>query len=113
MMIKMAKGSKKEYRDFSNVKNVRENLIPEEFPEGPVGSSINKDEPPYSKSTPWTEGQRRQSAFIYPDKEQHDDLPRQAPTSHPLHDESGDATDEADDLDDGVNPSDDSYEEEQ
>ncbi|WP_246206623.1 hypothetical protein [Virgibacillus ihumii] len=109
----MAKGSKKEYRDFSNVKNVRENLVPEEFPEGPVGSSINADEPPYSKTTPWTEGQRRQSAFVYPDKDQHDELPRKTPGSHPLHDESGDATDDVDDLDDGVNVSDDLYDEEQ
>lgn len=109
----MAKGSKKEYRDFSNVKNVHEDLIPEEFPEGPFGSSINDEEPPYSKSTPWTEGQRRQSAFVFPDKQQHDDLPRQTPGSHPLHDEAGDATNDVDDLDDGVDVSDDSYWEEQ
>ncbi|MUV39178.1 hypothetical protein JNUCC1_03051 [Lentibacillus sp. JNUCC-1] len=78
------------YSDFANVKSMRDELIPEEFPEGSFGSPIGQDEPAYGKSTPWEEGQRRQSAFIYADKEQHDDLPRQAPGSHPLHDESGD-----------------------
>lgn len=62
-------------------------LIPEEFPEGPFGSSIKKDEKVTGKSTPWEKGQRRASAYVYPDKEKHDDLPRRLPGSHPLHDE--------------------------
>ncbi|AIF44035.1 hypothetical protein [Virgibacillus sp. SK37] len=79
----------KKYSDFSNVNRLRNELIPEEFPEGTYGSSIGKEEPVFSKSTPWEEGQYRGSAFVYPDKDQHDDLPRQMPQSHPLHDESG------------------------
>lgn len=61
-------------------------IIPEEFPEGPFGSPINKDKKVSGKSTPWKQGQRRASAYVYPDKDQHDDLPRQYPDAHPLHD---------------------------
>ncbi|PAV28736.1 hypothetical protein CIL05_15770 [Virgibacillus profundi] len=86
----MARKGKNVYSDFSNVRNQRNELIPEEFPEGAFGSSINKEEPVYGKSTPWEKGQRRQSAFIYPYKELHEDLPRQTPGAHPLHDEDGD-----------------------
>ncbi|RYG74491.1 hypothetical protein EU245_02505 [Lentibacillus lipolyticus] len=85
----MSKKDKVNYSDFSNVQNQRNNLIPEEFPEGPFGSEINDDEIEGSKSTPWQEGQSRESAFVYPDKDQHDDLPRQTPGAHPLHDEPG------------------------
>lgn len=75
------------FSDLKNVEYIKENLIPEEFPEGAFDSSIGKQDPIFSKSTPWKEGQRRQSAFVYPDKERHDDLPRRTPGSHPLHDE--------------------------
>lgn len=84
------KKRKKEEKGYSNISNVDERdnyLIPEEFPEGAFGSPIDKEEAVYSKSTPWQEGQRRQSAFVYPDKDRHDDLPRQAPGAHPIHDE--------------------------
>ncbi|WP_010532257.1 hypothetical protein [Lentibacillus jeotgali] len=84
----MAKRSKKQYSDFSNVRN-QQNLIPEEFPEGPFGSEINDEELEGSKSTPWREGQKRESAFVFPDKEQHEGLPRQTPGAHPIHDEPG------------------------
>lgn len=57
------KDNDKEYSDFSNVKSVREDLVPEEFPEGAFGSSIDQDEPVSGKSTPWKEGQSRQTAF--------------------------------------------------
>lgn len=82
----MADKNDKEYSDFSNVTNIDNDLIPEEFPEGSFGSPIDAEKPVYGKSTPWEEGQRRQSAFIYPYKELHDDLPRQTPGAHPIHD---------------------------
>ncbi|WP_373893224.1 hypothetical protein ACUL41_06580 [Virgibacillus natechei] len=85
----MKKKEKKNYSDFSNVDRRRNTLIPEEYPEGPLGSAINKDEKVEGKSTPWREGQKRDSAFVYPDKDLHDDLPRQTPGAHPLHDEPG------------------------
>lgn len=75
------------HADFSNVEKRRHLLIPEEFPDGPLGSTIRSDQPVEGKSTPWQEGQYRDSAFVFPDKELHDDTPRQAPGAHPIHDE--------------------------
>ncbi|WP_284141670.1 MULTISPECIES: hypothetical protein [unclassified Virgibacillus] len=84
----MKEKDKEQYTDVSSVEKQRENLVPEEFPEGPFGSAIRRDDPIFSKSSSWKKGQRRQSAFVYADKEQHDDLPRQAPGAHPIHDEA-------------------------
>lgn len=89
-MTKDNRKRKEEEKGYSNISNVDEQknyLIPEEFPEGAFGSPINDEKPVYSKSTPWQEGQRRQSAFVYPDKDRHDDLPRQTQGAHPIHDE--------------------------
>lgn len=84
----MAKDKEKNrFSELSNVEKAHEELIPEEYPDGPYGSSIRKDEPVRSKSTPWRKGQQRTSAYVYPDQERHDDLPRQMPGSHPIHDE--------------------------
>jgi len=88
--MKLNDKKSRKFSDFSNVKNMHDELIPEEFPEGSFGSPINIDQPVSGKSTPWEKGQRRQSAYIYPYKEIHDDLPRQAPGAHPLHDEPDD-----------------------
>ncbi|MGJ9457494.1 hypothetical protein [Oceanobacillus sp. CF4.6] len=78
---------KQPYSDFPNVNQQHNQLIPEEFPEGSYGSAINKDEKVTGKSEPWTEGQYRDSAFVFPDKNQHEGLPRQADGAHPTHDE--------------------------
>lgn len=86
----MSKEDAKKYSDFSNVEDMRNYLIPEQMPEGPYGSPINKDKLVQNKSTPWKEGQRYHSAFNYPDKDRHDDLPRQIDGAHPLHDHQGD-----------------------
>lgn len=75
------------FRPLSTTENIHDALIPEEFPEGPLGSPINKETKVVSKSTEWEEGQQRTSAFTYSDKDQHDDIPRKAPDAHPLHDE--------------------------
>lgn len=80
---------KDKYSDSSSVKRRKEMLIPEEFPEGSFGSPIKKDDPVYGKSTEWKEGQQSDSAYVYPDREQHAGLPRQTPGAHPLHDEKG------------------------
>lgn len=84
--LKLKEKEDKEFSDFSNVKHNEDNLIPEEFPEGAFGSPINAEQIVTGKSTPWKKGQRRQSAYIYPDKDIHDNLPRQTPGAHPLHD---------------------------
>ncbi|MED3690118.1 cytosolic protein [Peribacillus butanolivorans] len=75
------------YHDFSNVEKQRDFLIPEEFPEGPFGSTIAQDAPVENKSTPWQEGQRSQSAFNFENKSLHEDLPRKYPGAHPTHDD--------------------------
>jgi hypothetical protein len=83
----MPKDYNKKYSDFSAVDKSRNEIIPEEFPEGPVGSPINAENPVTGKSTPWKDGQKRMSAFVYPDEAQHEDLPRQIDGAHPTHDE--------------------------
>lgn len=75
---------KKAYTDFSNVETGDNYLIPEDTPEGPYGSPVNKK---LGKTTPWHEGQRRMSAFTYENKSLHQNLPRQDPGSHPPHDD--------------------------
>lgn len=77
----------KKHTDFSNVTKMKNELIPEEFPEGAFGSPIHAEKPVQSKTTPWEKGQRRKSAFVYSNKDLHDDLPRQAPGAHPIHDD--------------------------
>lgn len=85
------KSKENRYSNFSNVEDMKNNLIPEEFPEGSFGSPIDQEKPiDSSKSTPWQKGQRRQSAFIYADKDQHEDLPRRTPGAHPTHDSPDD-----------------------
>ncbi|RLL46515.1 hypothetical protein D8M04_04720 [Oceanobacillus piezotolerans] len=83
----MPKKHQRKFTNFEAIERSKNELIPEEFPEGAFGSPVNSKEPVEGKSTPWEEGQKRMSAFVYPDEEQHDDLPRQLPGSHPLHDE--------------------------
>lgn len=90
----MGKKDKKQFSDFSNVRDQKNYLIPEEFPEGAFGSTVNKDEVIQSKSTPWEDGQRRLSAFVYPYKQLHEDLPRQIEGSHPIHDHPDDVNPE-------------------
>jgi len=75
------------FSEISSVENVHDTIIPEEFPEGAFGSPIKNDAKVENKSTEWEDGQHSASAFTYPDKERHDDLPRQTPGAHPLHDE--------------------------
>ena len=82
----MSKNNEK-YSDFSTVKKMKNALIPEEFPEGAFGSPIGLNDPVFSKSSPWQKEQFRESAYVFPYKELHDDLPRQTPGAHPIHDE--------------------------
>lgn len=76
-----------EYVDFSTVETMKNFLTFEEFPEGPYGSPIRKEDPVELKSTPWEEGQRTYSNFNYEFKSMHQDLPRKYPGAHPTHDD--------------------------
>jgi hypothetical protein len=77
----------KDYFGFSNVETMKNTIIPEEFPEGPFGSPINKKNPVENKSTPWRDGQRTYSAYNYEFKSLHQNLPRQMEGAHPTHDD--------------------------
>ncbi|HLR03683.1 MAG TPA: hypothetical protein VK111_13135 [Virgibacillus sp.] len=86
---------KKRYSNLSNVDEIKNNLVPEEFPEGSFGSPINQDKMvDSSKSTPWKDGQRRRSAYNYAYKDIHEDLPRRTPGAHPTHDKPNDLTED-------------------
>jgi hypothetical protein len=75
---------KDKYSDFSNAEIGDNYVIPEDTPEGPYGSPVNKK---LGKTTPWREGQRSMSAFNYEFKSLHQGLPRQDPGAHPPHDD--------------------------
>jgi hypothetical protein len=83
----MKEKQKREYTDFSNVEKQRDYLTSEGLPEGPYGSPIRKNEPVENKSTPWHEGQRYYTPFNYEYKSLHQNIPRQYPGAHPVHDD--------------------------
>jgi len=83
----MGKRDTENFTELSNVEKQQKYLTAQEFPEGPYGSPIRKDEPVQLKSTPWEEGQRWYSNFNYENKSLHQDIPRQMPGAHPTHDD--------------------------
>ena len=72
------------YSDVSTVQNMKHDIIPEEYPEGPYGSPIREMEPVEGKSTPWEKGQKSISPFAYSQKDLHEHTPRQTPGAHPV-----------------------------
>lgn len=78
-----------EYTDLATVESQRNDLMAEEFPEGPYGASLERDT--LGKSSPWREDQRTASAFTYEYRDLHEGLDRGGyPGEHDTHDESGD-----------------------
>jgi len=88
LMDDKKKKESRTYRPLSTDDTLHDALVPEEFPEGPVGSAIHKHSKVTGKSTEWEEDQQRTSAYTYADKDQHDEIPRRGPNAHPLHDEN-------------------------
>jgi hypothetical protein len=86
--------SEEQYHDFANVEKQRNFLTAEEYPEGPFGSPVGKDEPVENKETDWQEGQQFYSNFTYENRNFHEDLPRKFPGAHPTHDEKNKDTEE-------------------
>ena len=84
----MMKKDPKQYTDFSNVTNMGNELIPEEFPEGPFGSAINNADPVSNKSTAWKVGQHQQGAFSYTNTEQQEESVRDYPDAQTPLDEN-------------------------
>jgi hypothetical protein len=65
------------YTDVSTVESQRNDLIPEEFPDGPYGSDLRMES--LGKSTPWRIDQRPSNRFDYENRALHADLPRDYP----------------------------------
>lgn len=79
----------KQYTDLKTVESQRNDLVAEEFPEGPYGSAIVSES--LGKSTPWREDQRPPNRFTYENRKQHAGMPRDYPGDHPTHDSSEDS----------------------
>ncbi|HTG71780.1 MAG TPA: hypothetical protein VL921_21150 [Candidatus Udaeobacter sp.] len=65
------------YTDVSTVESQRNDLIPEEFPDGPYGSDLRMESK--GKSTPWRIDQRSLSPFNYENRALHAGLSRDYP----------------------------------
>ncbi|MGN7360700.1 hypothetical protein ACTHPF_24945 [Paenibacillus sp. SAF-054] len=66
-----------ENNDVSTVQSQHNDLIPEEFPEGPYGSSLAAES--IGKSSPWREGQHGPHRFGNENLELHEDEGREYP----------------------------------
>ncbi|MFC4076106.1 hypothetical protein [Salinithrix halophila] len=73
------------YNDVGTVESQRNELVPEEFPEGPYGASTNEDV--LGKESPWRASQHAGPQFTYEMRQFHEGIPRQVPGSHPTHDD--------------------------
>jgi len=74
------------YSELSTVESQRNEILQEEFPEGPYGSSTNRER--LGKSSDWEPGQHSTTTrFTYETRNMHQDLPRQDPSAHPIHDD--------------------------
>lgn len=65
------------YTDVSTVESQRNDLIPEEFPEGPYGSDLLAES--LGKSTPWRFDQRSSNRFGYENRTLHEGIDRDYP----------------------------------
>lgn len=65
------------YSDSAIVQSQNNDLVPEEFPEGPYRSDPASVS--LGKSKPWRVGQHRTSAYDYENKALHDGIPRDYP----------------------------------
>ncbi|MEC0225888.1 hypothetical protein [Paenibacillus alba] len=65
------------YTDLETVESQRNDLIPEEFPEGPYGTTLTTEG--LGKSSPWREDQRLPNRFSYENRELHEGIKRDYP----------------------------------
>ncbi|XEC93440.1 hypothetical protein AB6A23_18995 [Paenibacillus tarimensis] len=65
---------KRKYTDFANVESSRNDLMAEEFPEGPYGADLITES--LGKSSIWREDQRPPNRFDYENRELHEGLER-------------------------------------
>ncbi|GAA4717524.1 hypothetical protein [Brevibacillus fulvus] len=73
-----------QYSELSTVESQRNEILQEEFPEGPYGAATN--EVKLGKATGWEPQQHSTSPrFTYETRKMHQDLSRHEPASHPPH----------------------------
>ncbi|NBD26569.1 hypothetical protein GT019_22070 [Paenibacillus sp. T1] len=82
------KEDRQSYTDFKSVESQRNDLVAEEFPEGPYGSEIQSAS--LGKSTPWRMDMRSPNRFDYENRELHEGIGR----DYPGEDSYPDAIDE-------------------
>ncbi|GGF99030.1 hypothetical protein [Paenibacillus abyssi] len=73
----MMKEDKQLYTDLATVESQRNDLIPEEFPEGPYGADLLSES--LGKSSPWRDDQRPSNRFDYENRSLHKGLERGYP----------------------------------
>lgn len=81
----MFRRKKRSHHDVKTVQSQRNQLFFEEFPEGPYGASTNEDV--LGKESPWRSSQHAAPQYTYEMRDFHEGIPRQAPGSHPTHDD--------------------------
>ncbi|WP_240512005.1 hypothetical protein [Paludifilum halophilum] len=81
----MIQRRKTRYNDVKTVESLRNEVVAEEFPEGPYGAATNEDV--LGKESPWKASQHAAPQFTYEMREFHQGLPRRIPGSHPTHDD--------------------------
>lgn len=75
-----------QYSELSTVESQRNEILQEEFPEGPYGAATNEEL--LGKATGWEKGQHSTiTKYTYETRNMHDDLPRLDPSAHPTHDD--------------------------
>ena len=84
-VIRMKPKRNTPYTDVSTVESLRNEVVPEEFPEGPSGAAHNEDV--LGKESPWLATQHAAPRFTYENRKLHEGIPRQDPGSHPTHDD--------------------------
>jgi len=77
--------SNQQYSELSTVESMRNEILPEEFPDGPYGAATH--EVKLGKATGWEDQQHRVSNLAYEYRNFHQNLPRHEPASHPVHDD--------------------------
>ncbi|QQE75608.1 hypothetical protein KDJ56_06485 [Brevibacillus composti] len=83
----------KPYSELSTVESQRNEILQEEFPEGPYGSATNAER--LGKSTGWEPSQHSTSTrFTYETRQFHEHLTRQLPGHHPTHDNPNETEEE-------------------
>ncbi|TVY07715.1 hypothetical protein [Paenibacillus cremeus] len=75
--------------ELATVQSQRNEILAQEFPEGPYGSSFNHEA--LGKSTPWLEDQQAVSAYAYENQELHAGISRDYPgedsTNEDMHED--------------------------